>query len=202
MRMKDVETVTYLDLRSSRDLRGPVLGLLLLRTGERIALTDQPLSTVGSDPACDVVVEDDPHVSGVHTLLERRGSELHAFDYESKNGLWINDARVAASELGVGARLRVGATTFLAYGPGIAHDDFATPSEATFIRGQLEDYGGNAARAARGIGITARAAQRKRRALALDPDAIAAARVTTLEDSIPIAIHHDPMIIAGRKRRV
>lgn len=32
------ETVTHVDLRSARDLRGPVLGLLLLRTGERTAL--------------------------------------------------------------------------------------------------------------------------------------------------------------------
>ena len=63
MRMKDVETVSYVDLRASRDLRGPVLGLSLLLTGERIALTDQPLSTVGSDPACDVVVVDDSHCS-------------------------------------------------------------------------------------------------------------------------------------------
>lgn len=103
-------------------------------------------------------------------MLERRGDELYALDQQSKNGLWVNDSRVASSDLAVGARLRVGNTTFLVYGPGIQSDDFATPSQATFVRGQIEDYGGNAARAARGIGIEPRTVQRKKRELALEPE--------------------------------
>ena len=64
-------------------------------------------NTLGSDPACDLVVRG-RGVSRRHARILVAGDELHVEDLGSKNGTFHNDRRVAASGLAAGDRLRFG----------------------------------------------------------------------------------------------
>jgi DNA-binding NtrC family response regulator len=94
--------------------RGIVAGLRS-KTGLEYPLTDEPRRwTLGSSASCDVVL-DDPYVSGVHCLLERReGGELVVRDKHSRNGTLIDGNLVEVGELQVGSRLALGRTTLVA----------------------------------------------------------------------------------------
>jgi DNA-binding NtrC family response regulator len=95
----------------------PVVGLRVYRKGKEFDLpVRQDRFSVGSSVRCDVVV-DDPYVSSGHCLLERRvGARMFVRDRKSKNGTFVNGNRVEAAELRVGAILRIGRTTMVAFG--------------------------------------------------------------------------------------
>ncbi|HEY4056300.1 MAG TPA: sigma 54-interacting transcriptional regulator, partial [Kofleriaceae bacterium] len=70
---------------------------------------------VGSAASCDVVVED-PFISGVHCVIERRpGGSLFVRDRNSRNGTLIDSNPIEAAELRVGSHLVLGRTTLVAY---------------------------------------------------------------------------------------
>ncbi len=62
---------------------------------------------VGADPTCDVVVAD-PAVSGKHVKIAETPAGYAVTDLGSRNGTWLDDARVASATVPPGAVLRLG----------------------------------------------------------------------------------------------
>jgi DNA-binding NtrC family response regulator len=111
--------------------RGTVIGLRV-KTGEEFALALQPRRwIVGSGPNCDLVV-DDPYVSALHCVVERRGDgAVVVRDKKSRNGTSIDGHAIEAAELPVGARLVVGRTTLVA----VAAQAADAPGALSALRG-------------------------------------------------------------------
>ncbi|MCA9675789.1 MAG: sigma 54-interacting transcriptional regulator, partial [Myxococcales bacterium] len=69
---------------------------------------------IGKSPGCDVVV-DDPYVSGVHCLVERRGDGgLLVRDSGSKNGTQVNGIPIEIADVGPGSVITIGQTRLVA----------------------------------------------------------------------------------------
>ena len=62
---------------------------------------------IGKSPGCDVVV-DDPYVSGVHCLVERRKGGYMIFDNGSTNGIKYKEERRSDLALTNGMKLEIG----------------------------------------------------------------------------------------------
>lgn len=87
---------------------------------------------VGSGPSCDVVLED-PYVSDMHCVLERRANgALLVRDKHSRNGTRVDGNFVEGAELRVGSYLTIGRTTLVAVAAKGGVDD----SALTALRGQ------------------------------------------------------------------
>jgi predicted component of type VI protein secretion system len=112
--------------------RGTVIGLRA-RDGHEYTLQVQPRRwIVGSSSHCDLVL-DDPYVSAMHCILERRPcGSLLVRDRKSRNGTLIDGNLVEAAELQVGSRLAVGRTTLLA----LAAPDGRGPGALGALRGR------------------------------------------------------------------
>jgi DNA-binding NtrC family response regulator len=95
--------------------KGTVAGLRA-KDGTEYPLAAQPQRwVVGSSAGCDLVL-DDPCVSALHCVLERRdGGSLLVRDKRSRNGTLIDGNLVEAAELPVGSRLAVGRTSLVAF---------------------------------------------------------------------------------------
>jgi len=78
-----------------------------LRGAERTHPLPPAGAVLGSDPTCDVPV-DDPFVSARHLRLETRDGRWQAVDLGSTNGTFVGGARVARAEIGLGVWLRLG----------------------------------------------------------------------------------------------
>ena len=102
--------------------RRGVVAALRAKNGAEYPLPAQPSRwIVGSGPSCDLVL-DDPYVSAMHCVLERRtGGAVVVRDRRSRNGTLIDGNAVEAAELPVGARLALGRTTLLAVAAPEAH---------------------------------------------------------------------------------
>ncbi|MBA3397392.1 MAG: sigma 54-interacting transcriptional regulator [Deltaproteobacteria bacterium] len=99
---------------------GIVMGLRSTRDAKQFALaTTTRRWVIGSGHSCDVVLED-PYVSTVHCILERRpGGALIVRDKGSRNGTNVDGNVVEGAELRVGSYLTIGCTTLVAVaGPG------------------------------------------------------------------------------------
>jgi two-component system nitrogen regulation response regulator GlnG len=112
--------------------RGIVTGLRA-KDGHEYPLAAQPQRwVIGSGASCDLVL-DDPCISAMHCILERRadGSML-VRDKRSRNGTLLDGNLVEAAELTVGSRLALGRTTLIA----LAAPDARTPSALGALRGR------------------------------------------------------------------
>lgn len=79
------------------------------RKGETYPLTDE--LTVGRGGGCGVVIPDDQFVSTVHARLFRRGDDLLVEDLGSRNGTFVNGAKVESpTRLRRGDRVQFGET--------------------------------------------------------------------------------------------
>jgi DNA-binding NtrC family response regulator len=89
---------------------------LRAKDGTEYPLAAQPQRwVVGSSAGCDLVL-DDPCVSALHCVLERRDDgSLLVRDKRSRNGTLIDGNLVEAAELQVGSRLAVGRTSLVAF---------------------------------------------------------------------------------------
>ena len=99
---------------------GVVVGLRSTSESKTFALpTTERRWVVGSGPSCDVVL-DDPYVSDMHCVLERReGGSLVVRDKRSRNGTRVDGNFVEGAELRIGSYLMIGRTTLVAVsGPG------------------------------------------------------------------------------------
>ncbi len=94
---------------------GLVVGLRATRDGSEFPLTTNLRRwVVGAAQSCDLVV-DDPCVSQLHCILERRpGGAILVRDRKSRNGTQIDGNAVEAAELRVGSYLTIGRTTLVA----------------------------------------------------------------------------------------
>ena len=84
---------------------GLVVGLRRTTTGEVFMLDSGPRRwVVGSEESCDVPIADDPFVSGVHCVLERKANGvLVVRDRESRNGTFVDGNPIEGAELRVGS---------------------------------------------------------------------------------------------------
>jgi DNA-binding NtrC family response regulator len=85
--------------------------------GRRFDLEREPRKwVVGKSPSCDIVI-DDPYVSSLHCVLERRADGMLLLrDSESKNGTIVDNNPVLAIELRPGAVIVLGRTYLVAVG--------------------------------------------------------------------------------------
>jgi predicted TIM-barrel fold metal-dependent hydrolase len=105
-------------LTSLRATRGPAIGLRL-ELGDRLLLGR-------AAPGCEALASD-PELSREHAALTRAADgSIEVADLGSRNGTWVNGARVERAPLAVGDTLVVGATTFEllpATPPSLLYDD-------------------------------------------------------------------------------
>jgi hypothetical protein len=67
--------------------------------------------TVGSDPDCDIVVEEDEEVSARHAVISMgEGSSFYVHDMGNTSGLFVNNDRVKQSGLKSGDVIKMGKT--------------------------------------------------------------------------------------------
>ncbi|HYD39654.1 MAG TPA: FHA domain-containing protein [Anaeromyxobacter sp.] len=78
------------------------------RAGAVFELPDIP-TVVGRSPEAHFQL-DDPWISSMHAMFERRGDELWVVDLESRNGTFLGEERVQEALLPAGAVLRFGRT--------------------------------------------------------------------------------------------
>ena len=79
--------------------------------GQRVTIEQKPM-TLGRDPDCAVVVQDD-EVSRKHAVLEHRTDGLFIRDLESMNKILVNKREVRESRLKHGDVIEIGRTSFL-----------------------------------------------------------------------------------------
>jgi pSer/pThr/pTyr-binding forkhead associated (FHA) protein len=82
---------------------------LIIHHGDRVTeheLRAAPL-TIGRDPECDLFFAD-KKLSRKHARVERVGAGFRLVDLESRNGSWVNEARVEARDLVPGDEIRLG----------------------------------------------------------------------------------------------
>ena len=93
-----------------------VIGLRKASTGELFPLDQQRQRwLLGTDSSCDLRMHNDPFVSGVHCVIERRDDGvLFVRDRHSRNGTFIDGNHIEAAKLCVGSYLTVGRTTLVA----------------------------------------------------------------------------------------
>lgn len=82
------------------------------RTGERIPLGPGEMLRVGRTSSANIIVADDPTMSGIHYLVRctSDGGSIH--DLESRNGLFLNGRQVDQAPLCDGDEIRAGRTYF------------------------------------------------------------------------------------------
>ncbi len=73
---------------------------------------DGTLTLVGRHPACDVRL-DDAQLSSWHCALQRTAAGVRLIDLGSRNGTWVDGARVSAATLSQRANLRLGTRRLL-----------------------------------------------------------------------------------------
>jgi class 3 adenylate cyclase len=78
------------------------------RAGAVFELPDMP-TVVGRSPEAHFQL-DDPWISSMHAMFERRGTDLWVVDLESRNGTFVGDDRVQEARLQPGSVLRFGRT--------------------------------------------------------------------------------------------
>ncbi len=93
-----------------------VIGLRKASTGELFPLDPQKQRwLLGTDSSCDLRMHNDPFVSGVHCVIERRDDGvLFVRDRHSRNGTFIDGNHIEGAKLCVGSYLTVGRTTLVA----------------------------------------------------------------------------------------
>src|SRR5215470_53998 len=87
------------------------VALRVVETGAEVRLPSVGETVrIGSDPSSTVAI-DDRYVSSYHCELQRTRAGLVLRDRTSRNGTYVNGARVHEVALEVGARVSIGATT-------------------------------------------------------------------------------------------
>jgi transcriptional regulator with PAS, ATPase and Fis domain len=104
-------------MAAARPRGGTVIGLRDMASDHIYELDETRVKfMVGSSPSCDVALVDDPFVSKMHCVLERRpNGSLVVRDRESRNGTFVDGNPIEAGELRAGAYLSVGRTTLVAF---------------------------------------------------------------------------------------
>lgn len=83
------------------------------RENEFPLLAGQDIFSLGSSTSCDVCVEN-PHVSGLHCSMVRKGQRLRIVDQHTKNGTYFGDRLEQTFDIGPGDMFTAASTTFVA----------------------------------------------------------------------------------------
>jgi pSer/pThr/pTyr-binding forkhead associated (FHA) protein len=106
------------------------MAFLIHRTAEgediKLPITTKPI-VLGRGIETDIRVEDE-EVSRAHCAIWMEGEKLLAKDLRSRNGMFVNDARVIEAELNPGDRVRIGHCEFCIEG------DAPTKGVSTIMR--------------------------------------------------------------------
>jgi hypothetical protein len=107
--------------------------------GHRLLFTlsrDGPSLTIGRNEGCDVGLEWDPHVSGLHAELNRLGEQwVLSDDGLSRNGTWVNGEQVnGRRRLRDGDRVRCGRTTLTFRDPNASRRSTAVAPDAQLLK--------------------------------------------------------------------
>jgi pSer/pThr/pTyr-binding forkhead associated (FHA) protein len=78
------------------------------KTGACFGIPDVPI-VVGRSPEANVRI-DDPWISNMHALIERRGRELWVVDLGSRNGTYVDDQPVTEARVKPGSAVSFGQT--------------------------------------------------------------------------------------------
>jgi pSer/pThr/pTyr-binding forkhead associated (FHA) protein len=78
------------------------------RSGACFEIPDIPI-VIGRSPEANVRI-DDPWISNMHALIERRGNELWVVDLSSRNGTFVDAQPVTEARLVLGTTLAFGHT--------------------------------------------------------------------------------------------
>ncbi|HVA48008.1 MAG TPA: DUF4123 domain-containing protein [Pirellulales bacterium] len=120
-----------------------------LRAGERILLGPGEMLRVGRTSGANIVISDDPTMSGVHYLVRCADDGGTVRDLESRNGLFLNGRPVSEAALGDGDQIRAGRTYFSVMMDSVtagspdgaggfgADDETRSPSAAESTRAEL-----------------------------------------------------------------
>src|SRR5262245_27553221 len=94
--------------------RAAIVALRMVATGRELPLEGDRRWILGKATTCDLVI-DDPFVSGLHCILERRsGDALVVRDKSSRNGTFVNGVPIEAATLRPGSLIVVGRTALVA----------------------------------------------------------------------------------------
>src|SRR5512143_719716 len=87
----------------------PDLGILNgSRAGAVFTLPDVP-TVIGRSPEAHLQIED-PWISSMHAMFERRGDAVWVVDLESRNGTFVGDGGITEARISTGMVLRFGRT--------------------------------------------------------------------------------------------
>src|SRR4051812_4486066 len=82
------------------------------QSGRRFTFDQHDTFLVGRAPEAHFSLPDDDYFSRMHCLIEVNPPHCRLTDLNSRNGTFVNDARVQTAELKHGDRIRGGRTTF------------------------------------------------------------------------------------------
>lgn len=92
------------------------MGKLVIKSQGRL-IGEVPLklgdTKIGRKPGCDIVLSNDPSVSGVHAVIKTVGLKSTLQDLGSTNGTFIENERVTSRELRHGETVLIGQHTLL-----------------------------------------------------------------------------------------
>ena len=89
------------------------LQIYSMNFGNRRVSLDEQEVRIGRTPKAELTVPDDPHISGVHFLIYREEGQVLLKDLQSRNGTFVNGARVGSEiELHDGDVIVAGKTQF------------------------------------------------------------------------------------------
>ncbi|MBX7167216.1 MAG: sigma 54-interacting transcriptional regulator [Pirellulales bacterium] len=128
------------------------------RAGMSFLLDPRGQTTIGRGDDCTITVAD-PLSSRVHAIVSRHDGRWWVKDQDSRNGTFVNDAKIDEAALADGNYLRVGATEFSFHHctdpPTVAFSNSELLQEV--VRDTVMDAGGTAAHALAAIGDTGQA---------------------------------------------
>jgi pSer/pThr/pTyr-binding forkhead associated (FHA) protein len=104
--------------------------------GKEVVLAG-PLTTIGRDPDCDVVIASSK-VSRKHCHVEIAGDAATVVDDGSGNGTFVNGAKIASQQLTPGDKVAIGPLGFVVEIDGDAGGQMPEPPAAA--TGDLEDF--------------------------------------------------------------
>ncbi len=90
----------------------------------RVLLLDRDQVVIGRGSDGVQLVVSDQGVSRRHAAVERHGAGFRVVDFDSRNGTFVNNARVKVAELAEGDRIQLGGATLLRFSSAATDDEW------------------------------------------------------------------------------